>query len=54
MFRPTMEDLLNIENFCHWKFNEIKINILGKLGCIFNIIEKKLTNKILWNWFSKF
>jgi hypothetical protein len=27
MSKPTIEDLLNIENFCHWKFIEIKINV---------------------------
>lgn len=24
MFRPRMQELLNIEQYCHWNFNKIK------------------------------
>jgi hypothetical protein len=28
LFRLIVQELLNIEQFCHWKFNKIKTKIL--------------------------
>jgi hypothetical protein len=35
-----VQDLLNIEQFCHWKLIKIKRMFLGKLGPTFGIIKK--------------
>jgi len=35
MFWPIVEKLLNIEQFCPWKSNEIIIKVLGEIGASF-------------------
>jgi hypothetical protein len=42
MFRPTVQELLNIEHFFQRKFNIIKANFLRKLGQAFGIVKKPL------------
>jgi hypothetical protein len=36
MFWPIVEKLLNIEQFCHWKSNEIIIKVLGEIVASFS------------------
>jgi len=42
MFRPMVQELLNIEHFFKRKFNIIKVNFLRKLGQPFGIVKKPL------------
>jgi hypothetical protein len=42
MFRPTVQELLNIEQFFQRKFNKTEANFLRKLGQAFGIVKKTL------------
>ncbi len=42
-FRPTVQELLNIERFCQCKFNKTKTTIFGAIG----VLESALWVKIL-------
>jgi hypothetical protein len=40
MFKSTMSELLNVEQFYHWKFNKIKIKCFREIGAkIFVLLE---------------
>jgi hypothetical protein len=40
-----MEELLNIEQFCHWKFNKFNIIIIREFGGTFLGSKKALQKK---------
>jgi hypothetical protein len=42
MFRPMVQELLNIQDFFQRKFNIIKAYFLRKLGQAFGIVKKTL------------
>jgi len=46
-FRPTTQELLNIEQFCQRKFNEIKTKYFRELGQAFGTIAKPLMSGLL-------
>jgi hypothetical protein len=46
-FRPTTQELLNIELFCQRKFNEIKTKYFRELGQAFSTIAKPLISGFL-------
>ncbi len=46
-FRSTMQELLNIEQFCQRKFNEIKTKYFRELGQAFGTIAKPLMSGFL-------
>jgi hypothetical protein len=50
MFKTMVQELLNIEQFCHWKFNKVKTKNFEKIGAsswhCWKIL--KTINKISW------
>jgi len=38
MFRPTMQEVHSVEQFCWWKFNQIKVNFFRKIGGAFLVL----------------
>jgi len=39
MFKPTMQELLNIDQFFHWMFNKIKTFKIRRLECFYILLE---------------
>jgi len=50
MLKIMVQELLNIEQFCHWKFNKIKTKNFGEIGASSWHCWKILItiNKISW------
>jgi len=53
-FKTKMQELMNIEQFCHWKFHKIKTENFIKLWKHFSFFGKCLISKILWMVFYYF
>jgi hypothetical protein len=53
MFRPIVQELLNIGQFCHCKFNKF-IKKKKNRGALLKILEHFSMNKILCKWFVNF
>jgi hypothetical protein len=48
MFRPIVQELLNIKQFIKRNLNKTKNNNYWKLGHTFGIAGRLLMNRILW------
>ncbi len=46
MFRPIVQELLNIEQNCHWILIKPKLKFIRKLGYTINIIGKPLMSRV--------
>jgi len=53
-FKTKIQELMNIEQFCHWKFHKIKTENFIKLWMHFSFFGKCLISKILWMVFYNF
>jgi hypothetical protein len=42
-----VQELLNIVQFCHWKFNKMKTNLLGEIWVVLVYVEKASIHRIL-------
>jgi hypothetical protein len=52
MFRPMMQELLNIEKNCHWKLNKIKTKTnFEKVGILVLLKSSWLISRVLYRWF---
>jgi hypothetical protein len=54
MFRPTMQEVLNIEQFCEKDFNKIKAKFFFDIQTSLRYCWKPLMSVIPWRWFYKF
>jgi hypothetical protein len=51
MFKPMMQELLNIKQFHERKFKKIKTMFLREIGARCWYYKKALISGILWVWF---